>query len=223
MPTTSSCHVAWRKLRDGGESAVRIVKLMMACTDISLAVDAVSVWERDLPRLKAGRQKSAGMYFIRLQLAHLNEGLKVIKEIAGDESLNRVLDECDKKTRADFKILIDLAPGGSRNKEFEGFVGRVRNNVTSHYDGKLIRNALLRKGGLADGKGATVTRGSEMQLWHFKVADDILDDIVVHQIWGIPRNADTRSEADKVAGRVHEMACAFINFSGELIWRYCYG
>ena len=35
--------------------------------------------------------------------------------------------------------------------------------------------------------------------WHFKVADDLIDSIVVRQIWGIPKGSDVRFEADKVA------------------------
>lgn len=225
MPATLTRYVEWRRLRDGGESAVIVVKLMMASTDLSLANEAVGEWKKDQPSLKSSRRKSAGMYFVRLQLAHLHEGLKLIRKINGDESLKKLMEQCDTRTQECFAELMKLAEGGPRHDEFERLVGRVRHNVTFHYDenGKLIGEALTQKGILADGKGATVTRGSSMELWRFKVADDILDDIVVHGIWGISRESNVPAEADNVAGTVHNMVVSFIDFSGEFIWKYCGG
>jgi hypothetical protein len=58
-------------------------------------------------------------------------------------------------------------------------------------------------------------------LWYFKVADDVVDSIVVRQIWAIPRYADMRAEADKVADRAHQIFRWFVDFAGEFIWKYC--
>lgn len=58
-------------------------------------------------------------------------------------------------------------------------------------------------------------------MWHFKVASDIVDSIVVRQIWNIPREADARIEADKILDRVHQITMWFLDFSAEFIWKYC--
>ena len=49
----------------------------------------------------------------------------------------------------------------------------------------------------------------------------VVDSIVVRQIWAIPRDADLRVEADKVADRAHQIFLWFVDFSGEFIWKYC--
>ena len=64
-----------------GQSAATVVKLMMACNDLSLANQALADWKKEQPNLRKSRQSGAQMYFVRLQIGHLYEGLKVIEEI----------------------------------------------------------------------------------------------------------------------------------------------
>ena len=51
-------------------------------------------------------------------------------------------------------------------------------------------------------------------------ADDIVDSIVVRQLWGIPRQSDLRLEADMIADYQYEITLSFIDFAGEFIWKY---
>ena len=44
------------------------------------------------------------MYFVRLQLAHLHEGLKVIEEIRNDPVLKALVDRCDSQTQQSLLI-----------------------------------------------------------------------------------------------------------------------
>jgi hypothetical protein len=60
-----------------------------------------------------------------------------------------------------------------------------------------------------------------MHLWHFKVADDVVDSIVVRRIWRIPRDEDFRAKADAIGDEVQKIALLFLDFSGEFIWKYC--
>jgi hypothetical protein len=53
------------------------------------------------------------------------------------------------------------------------------------------------------------------------VADDIIDSIVVRQIWGIPKTADLRAEGDKIVDYIHQIFLWFMDFSTEFIWKYC--
>ena len=173
--------------------------------------------------MKRSRQVGARMYFVRTQLAHLHEGLKVIEAIRADPSLMARLAECDNETQLSFQKLVPFLSGESKRSEFEQLVGRVRHNLTFHYDqsGRLIERAIIDRAERADARQSSVTRGSTGQLWHFKVADDVIDSIVVRQIWKIPINSDLREEADKIADRVHQIFLWFIDFSGEFIWLYC--
>ncbi|OHC75225.1 MAG: hypothetical protein A3G18_06590 [Rhodospirillales bacterium RIFCSPLOWO2_12_FULL_58_28] len=101
-------------------------------------------------------------------------------------------------------------------------VGNLRNNLVFHYDesGKLIERAILDRAGRAGARLSSVTRGSTAYLWHFKPADDVVDSIVVRQIWGVPRDKDLRAEVDKIAGDIHEVFLHFTDFAGEFIWKY---
>ncbi|MDQ7837126.1 MAG: hypothetical protein RDU59_01345 [Thermodesulfobacteriota bacterium] len=196
---------------------------MMACNDMSLANQGLTEWKKEQPKMKKSRQLGAGMYFVRTQLAHLHEGLKVIEEIRADPTLMAHVAACDQETQRSFQKLVPFLPGESNRFEFEQLIGRVRHNLTFHYDqsGKLIENAIRDRAARAEARQSSVTRGSTAHLWHFKVADDVVDSIVVRQIWKIPRSADLRVEADKIANRVHQIFLWFVDFSGEFIWRYC--
>jgi len=148
MSRTSTIFFDFQKLRNQGKSAITVVKLMMACNDLSLANESLSEWkEKDLKMMKQ-RQIGAGMYFVRTQLAHLHEGLKVIDAIRKDTVLKSLLRRCDNQTQGSFKQLEEFLPGGSRRAEFERLVGRVRHNLTFHYDesGKLIERAIEDRG-----------------------------------------------------------------------------
>ena len=223
MSQTSTRYISFETLEARGPSAVTVVKLMMACNDMSLSNQALTEWKKEQPNMKKLRQIGAGMYFVRTQLAHLHEGLKVIEAIRADPSLMALVATCDQQTQGSFQQLVPFLPGESMRAEFEQLIGRVRHNLTFHYDqsGKLIESAISDRAARAEARQSSVTRGSTAHLWHFKVADDVVDSIVVRQIWKIPRSSDLRAEADKIAGRVHQIFLWFVDFSGEFIWRYC--
>lgn len=223
MSRTTTKYFSFETLERRGPSAVAVVKLMMACNDMSLANQALYEWKEEQPMMKKSRQIGAVMYFVRIQLAHLFEGFKVIEAIRVDQSLMAHVGRCDQETQQSFQELVKFLPGESNRSEFEQLIGRVRHNLTFHYDqsDKLIVNAISDRAGRAEARQSSLTRGSTAHLWHFKIADDIVDSIVVRQIWQIPRSSDLRVEADKIADRVHQIFLWFVDFSGEFIWLYC--
>ena len=223
MSQTSTRYISFETLKIRGPSAVTVIKLMMAHNDMSLANQALTEWKGVQPNMRKPRQIGAEMYFVRTQLAHLHEGLKVIEAIRADSLLMAHVAACDLETQQSFQKLIPFLPGEPSRPEFERLIGRVRHSLTFHYDqsGKLIEKAIADRASRAEARQSSVTRGSTAHLWHFKVADDVVDSIVVRQIWKIPKNADLRVEADKIADRVHQIFLWFVDFSGEYIWRYC--
>ena len=225
MSRTSTKFLNFEKFRIQGQSAVTVVKLMMACNDLSLANEAQSEWEKKDSKMMKQRQIGARMYFVRTQLAHLHEGLKVIDSIRKDTALTSLLRRCDNLSQESFRQLEEFLPGGYKRAEFEQLVGRVRHNLTFHYDktGKLIKKAIEDRASRSEARISSVTRGDTAYLWHFKAADDLVDSIVVRQIWNIPRNVDLRVEADKIADQVHQIFLWFMDFSGEFIWNYING
>lgn len=222
MPRTKTKQVSFENLDARGQSAITVIKLMMACNDLQLANEALSQWKEDQPISIKHRQTGAGMYFLRAQLSHLHEGMKIIQEIRDDEKLMALVNQCDHKTQTSFKKLEAYLRGGSQYDEFTKIVGRVRHSLTFHYDesGEQIKKAVSDRVGRSNARISTITRGSHAYLWHFKVADDVVDSIVCRQIWNIPKNTDLREEADKVADKAYSIFLSFMDFSGEFIWRY---
>ena len=220
---TTTKYLNFEQLQSMGESAVTVIKLMMACNDLSLANQSLSEWKKELPSTKKFRQAGAEIYFVRLQFAHLYEGLKVIEEIKNDAQLMAVVARCDGQTQRSFNELEQFLPKASKRAEFKQLVELVRHSLTFHYDesGKLIGRAILDRAAHPEARMSSITRGDSAALWHFKVADDIVDSIVVRQIWAIPRNQDTRVVADQIADRVHEIFLWFVDFAGEFIWNCC--
>ena len=134
----------FENLRKQGQDAVTVIQLMMACNDLSLANEALAGWKENDSKMMKQRQIGAGMFFVRTQLAHLHEGFKVIDSIRKAESLTSLLRRCDNRTQESFRHLEEFLPDGSKRAEFERLVGRVRHNLTFHYDesGKLIERAI---------------------------------------------------------------------------------
>lgn len=223
MSRSTTKYIDFQTLSIRGKSAATVIKLMMACNDLSLANQALTEWKKEQPPNKKSRQTGAGMYFVRTQLAHLNEGLKVISAIRGDPVLMNLVQQCDQQTQSSFRKLEDFLPGGACHREFEELVGKIRHNLTFHYDesGKLIDRALSSLAARVKDRTSSITRGSTAHIWYFKVADSVVNSVVCHQIWGIPTHVDIEAEANKRADRCHEIFLWFVDFAGEFIWKYC--
>lgn len=199
-----------------------VVKLMMACNDLSLANEALVRWQEEQPRMQKHRELGARMYFVRIELSHLLEGLKVVEEIRKSPELMALLSHCDARTQNSFHNLQRVLPKGKERKRLEKLVGKLRHNLAFHYDesGKLIKNAIADRASRTQAQYSSVTRGSTAHLWRFNVADDIVDSIVVRQLWGIPRESDLRLETDRIADYLHQITLSFIDFAGEFLWKY---
>src|SRR5437879_13900536 len=98
MSQTRTKLIDFQKLHARGKRATLLVKMMMACTDLQLANEALSQWKGDQPRSRVDRQPGARMYFMRLQIAHLFEALSIIDEIRNDSLLSALVWQSDKHT-----------------------------------------------------------------------------------------------------------------------------
>lgn len=223
MATLSLRPVRFDRLQSKGREAAIVVKLMMACNDLSLANQALDDWKNTTERGRRDRKRGAGMYFVRLELSHLHEALKVIREVERMPSLRALVDQCDVRTKESYAEVLAHANGGAKHARFQQLVEKMRHKVAFHYDdsGKLILWAIEDRAARADGNHPSITRASEAHRWRFDVADDVIDSIVVRKFWQIPRNADPREEADKIGDEVHAVLVRFVDFCGEFIWRYC--
>jgi hypothetical protein len=223
MARTITRFFHWHTLKTRGKSTTTVVKLMMACNDLSYANQALGRCRATSnPRL-AQYGAGAALYFVRIQLGHLFEAFKVIASIEADPRLLSVVNSCDTQTQECFAELRQFVNGAPKRQEILNLAGKIRHNLAFHYDesGDLISRAISDRARRPEADVSSLTRGDSMELWDFRPANEIVDSIVVRQIWKIPRTADLRSEADKAAARVHQIMLWFVDFAGEFVWRYC--
>lgn len=222
MARTSTIYIDVEQLANRGAEAANIVRLMMACNDLSLANEAMGKWREKQSNLRLERQHGALLYFARLQFAHLFEGLKAIDGIRADPYLFSLIDRCDEETKKSFQHLQKFLLNGTERKRFLSLVEQLRNNVVFHYDehGKLIRRALESRASKPETRRSSINRGSSVFYWHFTLADEVVDSIVVRKIWKVPMEVDAQSGADDVVQYIHDIFIAFMDFSGEFIWKY---
>lgn len=222
MATTSHRQVRFDRLQAKGQDAAIVIKLMMACNDMSLSNQALDDWKKPQTRERIDRQRAACMYFVRVELSHLFEALKIIEQIQRSPGLSTLVQQCDTQTRKSFSELLNHVSGGAKRARIEKLVGQLRHNLTFHYHqcDKLILRAIEDRASRAEANHAWITRASTAHRWRFSLADDVIDSVVVRQQWAIPRNADLPVESDKIAAEVHEVMLQYFDFAGEFVWKF---
>src|SRR6266481_3264610 len=84
------------------EIASVVLRLMMAMNDIGVANDALQEWDQTENPKKKVRQNGGRLYFGRMQMAHIYEGLLIVEDISKTSKLKAAVDRCDAKTRRSF-------------------------------------------------------------------------------------------------------------------------
>ena len=201
-------------LASKGKLGSVLVRLMMVVNDMSLAMDAQRRWTEDAGKQRAHRERGAKIYFVRLQISHIFEAMKIIEEIRDDPDLMRVVDHSGGRTQKAFAQL--LAFKGSA--EFK-MMARIRNNLTFHYDPKTIELALASLAAKHPDATGSVSLGDEPHNWFFEPGDMVGDRAVVREIFKVPEGADVPTETDRIVTRLHEIVQMFGGVAGSLIWQ----
>jgi hypothetical protein len=89
-------------LASKGKLGSVLVRLMMVVNDMSLAMDAQRRWTEDAGKTRMHRERGAKIYFVRLQISHIFEAMKIIGEIAGDPRLMMAVDRAGSQTKKAF-------------------------------------------------------------------------------------------------------------------------
>jgi hypothetical protein len=222
---TTTWAVDLKKLADASELGSVMVRLMMALQDFALANHAMGAWKSEAsPKLK-NREIGAARYFLRLQIAHLREALKIVnEEIEKNDNLKAAVAACDAPTKRSYQTAVDFSRGGD-NK----LVERIRSNISFHYDPKVVKRSLQRlearqnkkrKEGEYVNGNALLTLGHNAMDWYFTVTDAVEIDIVVHDIFDL--NEDEQPEVlqekvDAIMVRLYEAAAVFADFAGHFV------
>ncbi|HWZ72908.1 MAG TPA: hypothetical protein VN326_15740 [Casimicrobiaceae bacterium] len=220
--STTTRYFKFDQLQLRGPSAATVIKLMMACNDMALANEGIQ-WARDalIGKLKFKRQ-GALMYYSRLESSHLMEGFVVLESLLATPELSAAVARCDQEAQNSLALIKGYLPGGPKRAAFERIVVRVRHNLTFHYDkgGQLILRGIADRASRPVSNATSVTRGSSMHLWRWGIADDLIDTIVVRQIWQLPRDGDLEEDVNHIVDELQSIVLAFVDFSGEFIWCY---
>jgi hypothetical protein len=193
---------------------------MRAADDIALANWGLSCFKKEQPLIKRHFQLGACRYFIRLQCGHVSEAIELLQRFNQHPNLVGIVDRCLPYAQEAYHRLIEVLPNGPRRNLFEKWILPIRNRLAFHYDQSLIKQALRRRAERFPNHHSSITRGSEMGLWRFGVADDIEDTIVCRLLWKIPLQADLRAEADQRSDFGSDLCSDFLNFVGEVAFRY---
>jgi hypothetical protein len=134
LARTNSRYIGFDVFHRRGSSAATVVKLMMACNDMSLANQTLADWKKEQPPRRRTRAFGARIYFLRMEFAHLYEGLKVIEQIRTDPVLMSIVANCDQRTQRSFDELLTYQKGGAKHAVLKDLAGKVRHNIAFHYD-----------------------------------------------------------------------------------------
>jgi hypothetical protein len=220
MARTRTLLVNIRKLDRQGGVGLIVLRLMMACNDLTTANQALGACLEDKCEKTACIRRGATMYFVRLQMAHLHEALKIVAEIRGYQSLLGLIDDCPGGTSDRFAQLLSFADGGALRGDFKKYVKLVRDKVTFHYDREKIQAALSDRARRRGDAPHLMTVADDIRRARFQVADDAVDTLVCHHVWGIAPGADTHIEADRIANFGFRIYKIFLEFASTFIERY---
>jgi hypothetical protein len=211
-----------RSLLESEEESVLVIQLMLVVNDLTAANSSFLYWKEEKTPLWKEAKMGALTYFIRLEMSHLYEGMKVIENIEKNVKIKKVIQQCDDVIQKSYIYLLDFLPGQAKGKEFEILIGQVRNNFAFHYykNGKLIKKALKDRASRKEAQFSKISMSDEHFGWRFQLGDEIVDSVLVRQIWGIPRELDMREEADKKADYILEIVKHFLDFASGFIWKY---
>ncbi len=223
MSKSRTLFLKFESLSRQGEEGLLVIRLMMAFNDLALTNECLDIFKKRYDQDKSNKNHGASMYFIRIQHSHLNEAMKIVKEIKDNEQLLIIKDNCSDKAQKAFVNLLDYLPTGSKHKKFERYVGRIRNNITFHYDenNKLIKKYVEKRAKHSKGNSTSITKGDSGSEWRFKAADDVVSSIICRDIWEIPYTEDIKEAEYNALGFSYEIFTYFMDFAGEFIYEYC--
>jgi hypothetical protein len=191
-----------------------LVRLMMVINDMSLAMDAQRRWTEDAGKERAHRERGAKIYFVRLQISHIFEAMKIVEEIRDSPDLMKAVDRSGSPTKKGFAALLGFI-GSAEYK----IIARIRNNLTFHYDPKTIETALASLVAKHPDTTGSMSLGDEPHNWFFEPGDMVGDRAAVREIFKVPEGANVTTETDKIVTRLHEIVQRFGGVAGSLVWQ----
>ena len=214
MSRTSTLYIDLKRLARLDDAGL-VIRLMMVCNDVSVANAKLgeAYHEQDPEQ----RDWGATVYFQRLEVSHMHEAMSIIEDVNSRPSMRGLLSRCSERCRTAFEVLASCLRGGANSAKFKSHT-ILRNTVGFHYGEKLVQKALLDRASTAK-KPSTTTTSNDVRKIRYKLADDILGTLMVHQIWGA-HGAEMNDKLDEVLQFLDCLVRALLEFGGEFITIY---
>ena len=219
MPGTKTLYLDFRRFQRGPEVDV-VLGLMIAANDVALANRGLAYYSKEQTPLRKHAQVGARRYFVMLQCGHLNEGLLLVEKVRDSVELAALVRRTSTRAQTAYARLLACLRGGAEHKKFKKYIGSIRNRLIFHYDPAAISRALSDRASRPASATGNITLGTDISLWRFNMADDIVDSIICRDLWNIPRTADLRLEADRIIDYCHTICVDFMDFSSEFAVQY---
>ncbi len=204
------------KLARDPELGSVLLRLMNVLNDCSIAHESVNMWRARKDEKSQVRVEEASKYFIETQIAHLHEGLDIIREIDKKGRLRAFVDQSSPNIRNDFAELLTFKPSDRLGK----MLARIRNNLAFHYDPKMFRDALTGYVKQFPGQEGMMSMGSDAEEWFFEPAAMISERVAVVGVFGMIQDATADAETTKLMAELQEIMHTFTRFAGYFIWKH---
>lgn len=194
-----------------------LIRLMLSVNDIALASDANDEWASTTVQPRVYRKAAARMYFIRVLMGHVYEGLTIIEHISRVTALKAAVDRCDARTVAAYQALDTFI----RSPEMKT-LDRFRNRAAFHYDRQLPERHLREIAQHSPDAIWSYSMGSEPLDWRFELADAVMDRIVIREVFGLkePRGPERTRKTEAIATRIQDISMLFTNFAAHFVWHH---
>ena len=194
-----------------------LVRLMLSINDISLAADANDAWASTTEQHRAFRKGTARMYFIRVLMGHVYEGLLIVREISRSPTLRATVDRCDAQTVAAFRDL-EAFIGSAEMK----VLNTLRSRASFHYDVQLPERSLREIAQHSPDRPWSYSMGSTPLDWHFELADAVIDRMLIREVFGLkqPKGPQRAEKTEIIATRLQEISISFTNFAAHFVEQY---
>ncbi len=193
-----------------------LLRLMMVVNDFVIANDTLNMWRQKSGEENKTKRQEAFKYLVESQIAHIYEGMLIVKEIEESPSLMRLVEQCDTPTRDEFKRLADYR----RSPHYEKVMGRVRNNLAFHYDAKLVQRQLTALVKKHPGTVCLQSMGGRSEDWLFEAGALVGERVAVREVFEVPDDMDATQGADLVLARLQNISTWFMQFAGHFVWKH---
>ncbi len=207
------------KLSRRGDEGAIVVGLMIAFNDLSMANVAHTLYNEDTSRY-TNYDRGAGIYFARIQMAHLFEALDLVKEVDRNATLLAVVAQCGDSTANHFTELISYALGGNKRKLFADRFQSLRHTIAFHYDLREVKDALSERSQRKGDVAHLICEADDIRLAHFQLADDVVDTLVCTRAWKLAPGPNLPEDANDVLSFGFEIYTHFIRFVGAFVRVY---